>query len=175
MQNYLVISAIGGDRPGIVDHLSQTVSECGGNVEGSRMAVFGSEFTIAMMVSGSWDAIAKIENALPRLERKLDLILISKRTTLKENQTATLQYMVEVIAMDHPGIIHDVATFFSQRSINIEDLYTSSYPAPHTGAPIFTMNLTIGVPGEYSIATLRGEFLEMCDALNLDAMLGPLK
>jgi len=175
MENYLVFSAIGNDKPGIVDELTHSIREYGGNINGSRMAVFGCEFTVIMMVSGAWDVIAKIENALPRLEKKLDLIISSKRTTLKKNQTTILQYMVEVIAMDHPGIVHDVARFFSQRAINIEDLYTSSYPAPHTGTPIFTMNMTIGVPGDYSIATLRGEFLEMCDALNLDAMLGPMK
>ena len=77
--------------------------------------------------------------------------------------------------MDHPGIVHDVANFFSTRKINIEDLYTGSYQAPHTGTPMFSLHMTVGVPGDVSIAALRGEFMDFCDALNLDAMLAPVK
>jgi glycine cleavage system transcriptional repressor len=175
MQNYLVISALGHDRPGIVDDLSKTVLDSGCNIMDSRMTVLGGEFAVIMLLSGSWDAIAKIENQLPRLEQKLSLTLTSKRTEARPPKPSMLTYMVEVVAMDHPGIVHDIASFFNNRQINIEDMFTSSYPAPHTGTPMFSMNMTISIPGELSIANLRGEFMDMCDALNLDAIIGPIK
>lgn len=171
----MVISVLGPDNSGIVDALSKVVLDCGGNILDSRMAVMGSEFAVIMMVGGTWDAIAKIENQFPRLEKKLDLAIISRRTEARHPKPNTISYMVEVVAMDHPGIVHDISSFFNQRQINVEDLYTTSYPAPHTGTLMFSMNMTISVPGDLSIAALRGEFMDMCDALNLDAIIGPMK
>ena len=77
--------------------------------------------------------------------------------------------------MDHPGIVCDITEFFFRRNINIEDVYSSTYPAPHTGASMFTLHMTVGIPSDTAIATLRGEFMDFCDDRNLDAMLAPVK
>jgi glycine cleavage system transcriptional repressor len=174
-ENYLVVAALGRDHPGLVKALSQTVLDCGCNISDSRMTVLGSEFAVIMLLSGTWNAIAKIEDLLPRLQEKLGLTITSRRTETRGAGSNIIPYAVEVVAMDHPGIVHDIANFFAERSINVEDLYTTSYQAPHTGAPMFSLHMTVGVPGDSSIAALRGEFMDFCDALNLDAMLAPVK
>ncbi len=175
MDNYLVVSTLGRDHPGIVNELSQTIVESGCNILDSRMTVLGSEFATIMMLSGNWSSIAKLEDALPRLAEKLDLNITSRRTKPRSPGSNLVPYAVEVVAMDHPGIVHEVASFFCTRQINIEDLYTGSYQAPHTGTPMFSLHMTVGVPADQSIASLRGEFMDFCDALNLDAMLAPVK
>ena len=86
-----------------------------------------------------------------------------------------LPYAVEVIALNRIGIVGDVTAFFAERDINIEDLYTSRYQAPHTQTPMFALHLTVGIPGELSIAVVRGEFMDFCDELNVDAMMVPVK
>ena len=42
-------------------------------------------------------------------------------------------------------------------------------------AAMFALHMTIGIPGDASIASVRGEFMDFCDDLNLDAMLAPVK
>ena len=175
MENYLVVSSLGKDHPGIVNALSQAILDCGCNILDSRMTVLGSEFAVIMLLSGNWSSIAKLEDMLPRVAKKHDLNVTSRRTELRAPSTGIIPYAVEVVAMDHPGIVRDIADFFSSRGINIEDLYTGSYQAPHTGTPMFSLHMTVGVPNETSIAALRGEFMDFCDALNLDAMLAPVK
>jgi glycine cleavage system transcriptional repressor len=175
MQNLLVLSAIGQDRAGIVQAISQSITECGCNITDSRMTVLGGEFAVIMLLGGSWDAIVKLENSLSRLEKKLELIITSKRTENRMMTKNQLSYMVEVVAMDHPGIVHDIAKFMSSYQINIEDVATSSYAAPHTGTQMFSMTMTISIPSELSISKLRNEFMDMCDDLNLDAVMGPFK
>ena len=175
METYLVISALGKDHPGIVSELSQVILDCGGSINDSRMATLGGEFAVVVLVSGNWNAIAKIESALPRVAEKLDLTIQSKRTEPRDNTQNLIPYGVEVVSMDHPGIVRDVANFFAKRDINIEDLYTGTYLAPHTGTPMFSLHMTVGVPADAAIATLRGEFMDFCDDLNLDAMLAPVK
>lgn len=175
MQHLLVLSAIGEDRPGIVQAISQTITDCGCNITDSRMTVLGGEFAVIMLLSGSWDAIVKLEHSLARLEKKLDLIILSKRTETRDMPRNQLSYLIEVVSMDHPGIVHDISKFMSDRKINITDLSTSSYAAPHTGTPMFSMTMTISIPANLAIANLRNEFMDMCDALNVDAVMGPLK
>lgn len=174
-QQYLVISALGQDRPGIVNDLALHVTDAGCNIVDSRMTVLGGEFAIMMMVEGAWSAVAKLETQLPSLQKKLGLTIISKRTEEHEPTTGGRPYMVEVIAMDHPGIVYQLANFFSSRNINIQDLYTDSYRAAHSGAQMFSANITVNLPATTQVARLREEFLDFCDALNLDAVLEPVK
>ena len=52
MNQKLVITALGKDRPGIVDELSSTLFTHQLNIEDSRMSVLGGEFAIQLLVSG---------------------------------------------------------------------------------------------------------------------------
>ncbi len=174
-KQYLVVSALGQDCPGIVSQLTQPVTELGANILDSRMSILGGEFAIQMMVEGSWDAIAKLESQLPAVAERLELTLLCKRTSEQTQLGSTLPYAVNVIALDHPGIVSQLAEFFSNRHINIQDLHTDCYRAAHTGTAMFSASLTVNIPAEQSIARLREEFLDLCDSLNLDGLLEPSK
>ncbi len=175
METYLVLSTLGKDRPGIVDALTKGILDCGCGVNESRMAVLGGEFAMVALLSGNWNAIAKIEVLMPKLADKLGLTLQMRRTEPRPDATNVIPYGVEVVSMDHPGIVHDIAEFFARRDINIEDIFTSVYKAPHTGTPMFSLHMTVAVQADTSIAALRGEFMDFCDELNLDAILAPVK
>ena len=56
----LVLTALGPDRPGIVDTISKYIFKHNGNIEDSRMTVLGSEFAMIMLISGSMDTISAI-------------------------------------------------------------------------------------------------------------------
>ena len=175
MQTYLVISAIGKDRIGLVESISQSVLDCGCHVGESRMTVLGNEFAVVMLVNGHWNAVAKLESALPRMADALGLRISSTRTEAREDKRSLIPYAVEVVAPEHAEVVHEVSEFFARRGINIEDVYTNRYPAPHTGAAMFALHLTVGIPSDLSIASIRGEFMDFCDELNLDAMIAPVK
>ena len=174
-KNFLVISALGKDRPGIVKALSKRILDGGCNITDSRMTVLGGEFAILLLVEGQWNTLAKLENALPELERDLGLTIIGKRTERRNQASNLLPYMVEVVSMDHPGIVNRLAEFFSERQINIEDMVTTSYAAAHTGTPMFSVHMSVGIPADIHLAALRDEFMDYCDALNLDAVIEPIK
>jgi glycine cleavage system transcriptional repressor len=173
MSEQLVITALGRDRPGIVEELSDALGSRQMNIEDSRMSVLGGEFAIMLLVSGSGEAIRDFIEELAGLEQTLDMKLLAKATTLPQEQPTLVPYQVEVVAMDHPGIVHDLARFFSGRKINIVSLETERYPAAHTGTPMFGMRMVIGIPADQPIARLRDEFITTCDALNLDATMTP--
>lgn len=173
MSSHLVISAIGEDQTGLVDRLSEWVLDNDCNIEDSRMVVLGGEFAILLLVSGNWNNIAKLEDQLSGLQDKLGMQIATKHTESKPRQGSFLPYAVDVIALDHPGIVHNLASFFSHRQINIQDLSTATYAAPHTGTPMFSVRMLLDVPADMHIATLREEFQTFCDQLNLDAGIEP--
>ncbi len=175
MQEYLVISAIGEDRPGIINSLSQAATDSQCNILDTRMAVLGGEFALIMLVNGQADDVARAESALPAAAQEFGLTTIMKRTQLRPSINPSCPYRVTVISLDHPGIVKEIAGFFSKENINIETMETATYAAAHTGSPMFSLEMSVNIPGSANIATLKESFICFCDERNLDATMEPCR
>lgn len=174
-ENHLVISAYAAPEHSPLIAVSKRVNDCGCNVVEARVASLGSELGVQVLAQGPWDAIAKLENALAKLERDGGMRLVHFRTNAKQQQSNLLPYVVEVIAADKPGVLFQLAEFFSAHGISIEQLHSTRYRAMQTGADMFSAQITIGIPSSMHLAALRDDFLEFCDGLNLDAIMDPMK
>ncbi|MCP6634953.1 glycine cleavage system transcriptional repressor, partial [Klebsiella pneumoniae] len=71
------------DRPCIVNTITRHVSSFGCNIEDSRLAMLGDEFTFIMLLSGSWNAINLNESTLPLTGAELERLIVMKRTTAR--------------------------------------------------------------------------------------------
>ena len=171
MNKSLVISALGNDKPGIVNELSKTILDQGGNISDSRMTVLGGEFAMMLLVTGSQECIDNIISKLEETGDKLNLTLIAKETQAQASKQKRLPYLINVVSMDNPGIVHNISDFLSSRNLNIEEIETKTYPAAHTGTTMFSLDMVISVPASSSVKALRDEFITFCDDLNLDASL----
>ncbi len=175
MKQLLALSAIGSDRTGMVHDLTRTIADCGGNVVESRMSALGSEFVMALLVSGNWHALAKIESEVKRIADAGQMSVQIRRTEPRPVRAEMLPYSVDIVCLDQPGIVSSVSGFFSARGVDIAELDTHSYAAAHTGAPMFSVRLIVNVPSRIHLGVLREEFMDFCDHLNLDAILEPVK
>ncbi len=171
----LALTACGNDRIGLVERLTGKVAESGCNIEESRMSVLGAKAALFMLVSGPWHALSKLETQLPALGEQFGLTIVHERTARKEQTGQAIPYSVELVTMDQPGIVHDLAAFFARNAINIEEVQSSAYVATQTGTPMISLVMTVGIPANVHIATLRGDFLDYCDNLNLDATFEPVR
>ena len=175
MSQLIVISAIGNDRSGVVQDLTKVVLSCGGNIEESRMTTLGSEFAMLLLVSGNWHTLSRLEKELDKLCTDDNLQVSIKKTDAKPTEDHHMPYAVDVVALDQQGIVFNLANFFTSRNIDIADVATRSYAAAHTGAHMFAVQMAVNVPSSVHVAQLREEFLELCDGLNLDGILEPVK
>jgi len=173
--NTLVITAIGADKPGLVERLSARIGESGCNIDESSMAALGGQCALILRVRGPWHALSKLEGQLPALGQQLELTLHHERTGKRKSTDAAIPYTVELVSPDRPGIVHNLTAFFARNGINIEELQTSTYPAQHTETPTLSVVMTVAIPASMQIANLRGDFLDYCDDLNLDATFEPLR
>jgi glycine cleavage system transcriptional repressor len=172
MEKLLAVTAIGPDRAGLVRDLSEAITTAGGNIQESRMITLGSEFAILMLVAGNWHAVNKIRERLEKLQAAGALTL-TVRDTNPRSAAASAPYVIDVVTLDHEGIVLGLSGFFAGRDLEIAELNTRRYNAPHTGASMFAVQMTVNVPENMHVASLREEFLAYCDEENLDAIMEP--
>ena len=139
------------------------------------MTTLGREFAMLLLVSGNWHTLNRLEQGLDKLRQSSDLTIAIKETDEKPVEEDRMPYAVDIVALDQQGIVFNLANFFATRDIEIADVATRSYAAAHTGAPMFAVQMAVNVPSTIHVAQLRDEFLELCDRLNLDAILEPVK
>ncbi|MBP3985835.1 glycine cleavage system protein R [Pseudoxanthomonas helianthi] len=174
-ENHLLINAYSTHPESPLLSVTRRIADSGCNLVDARLSTVGRDVSVTALAMGSWDAVAKLEAMLGRLEREEGLKLVWYRTGPKEVQGNLLPYIVEVVAADKPGILFQLADFFDRQGITIENLQSTRYRAMQTGAEMFSAQLTVGVPSNMHIAALRDDFLEFCDHLNLDAIMDPMK
>ena len=139
------------------------------------MATLGSEFAILMLVSGNWHTLNRLEKGLDKLGGDDNLTFSIRKTGERPAKDDRMPYAVDVVCLDQQGIVFGLANFFASRNIEIADVATRRYAAAHTGAPMFAVQMAVNIPGSVHLAQLREEFMEMCDEMNLDAILEPVK
>ena len=174
--NHLLITAYSTHPESPLLTVTRRISDSGCNLVDTRLATVGRDVSLTALATGSWDAVAKLEAMLGRMEREEKGLRVAwYRTQAKAQQSNLLPYIIEVVAADKPGILFQLADFFDRQGITIENLQSTRYRAMQTGAEMFSAQITIGVPNDMHIAALRDDFLEFCDHLNLDAIMDPMK
>ncbi len=147
MRTNIVVTLTGPDRVGIVEEVTKTLLDLGGNVETSRMARLGGEFAILLLVSIPSEQSANLDRAIALLiARGYKVTTSQTKQTYAETHPGWLSYQIEVHGADHEGIIHQIAHDLSQRGINIESMDTETSRAPVSGTPLFSMIARVAVP-----------------------------
>ena len=119
MTSFLVVTAIGTDRPGMVNEITKLVTQTNCNIVDSRLAVFGHEFTLILMLSGEWNAIARFETDLSVRSPQLDLITIMKRTSEHKLVTYEGQVSIKLDGLDAPGCIGQFTEYLATQHIDL--------------------------------------------------------
>jgi glycine cleavage system transcriptional repressor len=173
---YLVVTAIGGDRPGIVDEFSKFVLERQCNIEDSRMAVLGGEFAIIVLIAGPSENVARLQDEVKGFGQKHEISVAAKPTQphVTRMPEGYVPYRLRGTGVDHPGIVQKFSHILHEAGANIESLDTRTYSAPVSGTPVFHFDMIVEVPARIAIASLRQKLLKQADAENLDLEVHPV-
>ncbi|MEO1204383.1 MAG: glycine cleavage system protein R, partial [Pseudomonadota bacterium] len=124
--------------------------------------------------SGNWHTLSRLERGLDKL-KDADFTFAIRKTGARPVSNDRMPYAVDVVSLDQEGIVFNLANFFSSRDIEIADVATRRYSAAHTGAPMFSVQMAVNIPADINLAQVRDDFADLCDRLNLDAILDPVK
>ncbi len=164
--HHLVITALGVDRPGIVNTITRHVSSCGCNIEDSRLAMLGDEFTFIMLLSGSWNAITLIESTLPMKGAELELLIVMKRTNARATPPMPATVWVQVEVPDSPHIIERFTDLFDKHQMNIAELASRIQPAREDERPMLYIQMTAHSPANPASAPIEQAFNQLCEELH---------
>lgn len=175
----LAITVLGENHPDLIVELTRAIKDAKCTILESRMTELGLEFAAHLLCEGNWNHVARLENAMETLANryrlKVHLLRAQEPETPPADEDLGLPYAIDIFASDQINNIHDLSDFLTHRGVTILDLSTSRYPAPFTGSPLFLAHMIVRIPSNMRIVSLRDEFLDFCDQLNLDAILEPVK
>ncbi len=177
MPQHLVITAVGEDRPGISNCVTHLVTEAGCNIIDSRIALFGNEFTLIMLLSGNNNSIARVETSLPLISQQHDLITIMKRTSPHTHSENVYRVEVFVESEDKLGLTEKFTEFFAERSIGISTLsaQTISKLKLEKKQDQFHITLVAEVNNDCNLMQLEEEFQSLCTELAVQGSLNFIK
>jgi glycine cleavage system transcriptional repressor len=162
--DHIIISAFGADKPGIVSHLTGTITTHGGNIEESRMMKLGSDFTTMILVSVSAEWTESLTVALGGIQG----LQISIQKTSPFSMDATIpQCEIHLTGADNEGLVYKVAARLAEKGINIEEMETGTENAPISGTILFTMTARVSHP-QLDIPRLENDMNELADKLGVE-------
>jgi len=162
-KSYLVLTAVGPDRPGLVSEISAMVLSAGANLEDSRMAILGGEFALLVLVSGEEQATKQVEARADGLGSRLGLHLFTKPTTSRQSARDFLPFRIRVTGVDRPGIVQRVAAVLAGRGVNVASLESRLEFAAESGTPMFVLEANLQIPSALALEDLRRELSAACD------------
>lgn len=149
--------AVGRDRPGIVQAISEVLLDHGLNIEDSQMTILGGHFSTMLIVSGTGAPDeGSLREDLDEAARRVGLehLSVSAVADLERDARGEPSHVVTVYGSDHPGIVHAVAAALGDREVNITDLQTRLIEG-EAGEPAYVMMLEVRLPERMRVDALE--------------------
>ena len=177
-REFLVISAIGPDRPGLIAELTGFIAERGCNIEESRAVVLAGQFGFMFVVSGAPPHIVAVMQELDDLEMRVGLNAVARRIPDPRPAASAAgfarRYSISASALDREGIVHAIADVVRSHGANVLELETSTYSGSESGVPLFHLELTIGIRDrDGSADRLRQALEDLAREENIDVEMRP--
>lgn len=169
-QASLVLTVIATDRPGLVEALSETVASHGASWLESRMAHLAGRFAGLLRVSVPEERADELARALRALDAR-GLRVIVETATGETDTAAATRLRLELVGLDRPGIVREIAHALAERGVNVEELESHTSSAPMSGETLFHVRAVLRVPGGARNDDLRAALEKLAGELMVDLTL----
>ncbi|HAJ76314.1 MAG: ACT domain-containing protein [Gammaproteobacteria bacterium] len=163
MTTYLVLTAIGDDKPGLVESLAQTIANNAGNWLESNMSQLAGKFAGVLRVSVNDQDADRLIGALEELSDQLTLVI--ERVDIDETQNTEQTVELNLIGNDRAGIVQEISHALAKLSVNVEKLASERAPAPMSGDALFKASALLKVPEGLNLEDLRSALEGLADDL----------
>ncbi len=165
----MILFALGKNKIGIVDEVTSFLFNHNANILDSCMSVMGGHFSITCLFSCSSESLKEIKESIGDLKDSgLSTSLHNAEIPDPVEKEASLPLKLEVISMDHPGIVQNVVHILKKHNVCILSLDTQLKTMPHTGTPMFDLNMEASIPVTNSISKMKDELNDLASEMNLD-------
>ena len=167
MQVPLVMTVIGGDRPGLVESIARIIADHGGNWLESRMCRLGGEFAGILRIHVPAERQEALEQALQDLKSQ-GLTVVGQPDRLQPATGGRKLTSLEIIGHDRPGIVRQITHALASQGVNVEELSTECVSAPMSGETLFKAQAKLLTPDTCNMGALRAELEKIAGDLMVD-------
>lgn len=168
MSKTFIITFIGDDRPGLVEQLSGTIEQHGGNWQQSQLAQLGGKFAGLILVSLDRDEDKPLEEALKGLASSGLSVRVTPCTETAAAPEDGRNIALNVLGPDRPGIVREVSRALAQRRINVVEMESRVDSAAMSGELLFRARIEARVPHDTDMADLQDRLDAIANQMTLD-------
>jgi glycine cleavage system transcriptional repressor len=171
----ITITALGNIQTNFIAEILPAIRDCKCTILEIRLSRLAQSTAAYLLIQGNWNQVAKLENTLDSLQKRLEIKIHTFRPDQKDKGKDCIPYSLETISLDRDNVTESITSFLFDREIEIEEITGSCYQAPYIQTSVFSTKFVILIPPQLHLLSLREEFLEFCDQANIDAILEPIK
>jgi glycine cleavage system regulatory protein len=171
----LVLTLIGNDRPGLVEAVAGIVAGHGGNWLESRMTHLAGKFAGILRAEVPPEKVTSALEALAGLEAR-GLRVVAETVPRggaagAASSGAPRTMELELVGLDRPGIVREIAQLLAQNGVNVEELATNRKSAPMSGETLFEAHARVQVPSGADVVSLRTALERLASDLMVEVTL----
>ena len=133
MNQAIILTVVGSDRPGLTRAIADAVFEVGGNWLESHLSRLGGKYVGSVLVDLPAERISDLEGALRGIDAiglKVDLVA-PLETSEREGQ----RLAIDIVGQDRPGIVRTVTTVLAVVAVASSLARTATVKVPSLRGP----------------------------------------
>jgi len=166
----LILTAIGDDRPGLVESLAATISRHDGNWLESSMSHLAGKFAGIVNIALPADRIDALKAelaALPGLRVTAEISDAAAAT----GESGQRKLKLSLVGHDRIGIVKEVSQVLAKQAINVESLTTFTSSAPMSASTLFHAIAELTAAPSLDARALKHELETLSNDLMVDITL----
>ena len=167
--NYLVLTVIAPDQPGLVQTVAQCIAAHGGSWLESRMSRMDGQFAGILRVSVPPEAYDELVAALYALSAQNIRVVLAESGI--QPSCTWKPILINLVGNDRPGIVRDITRLLANLGVNLESLTTSVTPAPMSSESLFHADAVLAVPLSLALEVLQNKLETLADDLMVELRL----
>jgi glycine cleavage system transcriptional repressor len=156
MPNYALLTASGGDRPGIVAAIAGVLLDSDCNIEDSQCARLGPDFACMLLIRMpeglvSQQLCERLRGVGGQLGLRIDVRDLRPEEA-SEPRADSPKHLIHVYGADRKGIVHRITRHLADQQVNVTNLQTEVI---HHAQPLYVMLIEVEVPAYVDVNRLQ--------------------
>jgi len=162
---FLILTVIGDDRPGLVGELSAAISAHQGNWLESSMSHLAGKFAGIVKVAVPDGQADALKSALAGLK---GLKVTAEISAGQKSAVAGRHLKLSLVGHDRIGIVREVSQVLARYAVNVEDLSTRTASAPMSAEIMFHADIDLLASRDLDARALTAELERISNDLMVD-------
>lgn len=165
---FLILTVLGDDRPGLIEHLATVIAEHEGNWLESAMSHLSGKFAGIVRLAVPERRLVDLRGALAAITELSITTEVANVFTPAKGRHLRL----DLVCHDRTGIVRELTQVLARHGVNVEELTTHTSSAPMSAELLFHAAADLLAPPEADLDHLQEDLEHLSGNLMADLTFG---